>query len=841
MSVKNMLDLNTLGHNTNDSRGDNCYISEKGIQALPASLNYSPVYLSGDVGRYLTFFFLGGVTYMVFDNYVINENGSFTSAYFIDQGDNGFEIKSTIQVPKNFFSGISQRNIKSVSYFTKTNKKIILYSKNINKDSIRFIEYNLTDNIIVVFSNNILAMRIKEFNNNVFFIKNPIFNSLIEKPTGFECPFGVYEFQSFFFLPEKFLSDGQEVNQYGQLNKVAVMPDDYTLLENVNSVSTGEWSFYMPSIQINNTTYLPRTYSGINNKLYLMESTVVLYDRKSGDVKIVFSTSKNNMSYFDSQNRFFFGLNTWYHFNNRKDYNTIGHPVLDIIPPFDNNSAPLIYPLINGNHRVIPYALNIGLDNTPGAFIHYKKSDYFKNYNVSLNDGSTGVALERQQYSITNLSNIDDIRRKVNEIMNDSDTLTMAGVDKSNLSINANMRSIYAFGVLSFLPIYVINDDADLKGSEMNFYSTNNIYAQRNRIFCTGVKITKQYPFTNDFDISNKDYSVSVNKFKNTFMTAGSNFSVDEIEYGKEKTVNYEVIEKTLFKNGNKAIYFWFTWPLQSLNIEESKNRVYYSNVGDFYIEFIDGSFIEPSNMADKLIAVWGNNRDLYTIGEKSMEQFNISDSSVSPLSFVRLFKTYQKLIDWTALNNNFSILTYENSNFYLNDVSFIRKDLFNAQSLFGAETSIKGIPFIVIDNGERGKLLIDRESRVFNANNDQFIQAISMTKYNNPVFSNNRVIHYVNLENENKFKVSFFYRTEENILLRYLSINAAAYDRQASEKKKNYKVYRNEKKIFERNSSQQTVNFYSLGRGWNDNLSVECQGYLKSIIVEDTAIGQKK
>ena len=831
MSVKNMLDLNTLGHNANDSRGDNCYISEKGIQALPSKIsNIFPYTVNlKSAGRYLSHFYLGGVTYMVFDNFVIDETGNIVLAYYIDQGDNGFEIENLHYAPRDFFSRSNERDIKTVSYFTKTNKKIILYSKNISKDNSKFIEYDLADNIIAVFNNNILAFRLKEYGNSVFFLKNPIFTSLKEAPTEFESPFGVYEFQSFFFLPKRFLANEIVSNILPELDKVVV----YNNTGDVNSVGYGEWSFYTPSIQINNTLYPAFTWSGESNRLYLMESTVVLYDKKSDDVRIIFSTNKKNISYFNNgRNTFGFYVNSWFYF---RGFNVVN------MPPFNNNSAPFTYPTDNGTKVIPNYSPNKMID-TPKAFIHYKKSDSFTVYDSQFQDGNIGVSLTRPDYSIANLSNINDIRTEVNRIMNDSDTLTMASVDGNNIGINSNMRGNNAFGVLSFLPIYVINDDADLKGQELTYYTTENIWAQRNRIFSIGIDSKISYPFTNDVNISNKDYEISVNKFNKTFITEGDNFHINgPIEYGGNKTVNYNVIQNTLFQSGNKAIYHWFEWITRNTNEGISQNRLYYSFVGDFYLEAIDSTFIEPSNIADKLIGVWGNDRELYTIGKKSMEQFNISDSSTSPVSFVRVFKTCQKLIDWTAIKNNFNILTYENSNFHLNDVSFIRRDLFDISSRFGVETAIKGIPFTVIDNGAKGKLLIDSEARVFNADNDQFIQAINIFMNGRPIFSDNRDIYIVNLENENRFKVGFFYRTDENILLRCLSVNAAAYDRQASEKKKNYKVYRNEKLIFERNSSQQTVNFYSLGRGWNDNLSVECQGYLKSIIVEDTAIGQRK
>jgi hypothetical protein len=825
MSVKNMLDLNTLGDNTNDSRGDNCYISEKGIQSLPSKISNLLPYNVRSAGRYLSYFYLGGVTYMVFDNFVIDERGYLVLAYYIDQGDNGFEIENLHYAPKDFFSGSNERDIKTVSYFTKTNKKIILYSKNISKENSKFAEYDLTDNIIAVFNNNILAFQLKEYGNSVFFLKNPIFTSLKDAPTEFESPFGVYEFQSFFFLPKRFLANETVIDRILELDKVVVLNNT----GDINSVGHGEWSFYTPAIQTNDMSYAEVTWSGESNRLYLMESTVVLYDKKSGDVRIIFSTNKKNISYFNNNtSEFSFYVNSWFYF---RDFNVVN------MPPFNNDSAPFIYPTDNGTKVIPDYSVN-KMINTPKAFIYYKKSDSFTVYDSQFID----YGLERPDYSIANLSNINDIRTEVNRIMNDSDTLTMASVDGNDRSINANMRYRNIFGVLSFLPIYVINDDADLKGQELTYYTTENIWAQRNRIFSIGINSKISYPFTNDVNISNKDYEVRVNKFNKTFITEGDNFHLNgPIEYGGNKTVNYNVIQNTLFQNGNKAIYHWFEWITRNINEEISQNRLYYSFVGDFYLEAIDSTFIEPSNIADKLIGAWGNDRELYTIGKKSMEQFNISDSSTSPVSFVRVFKTYQKLIDWTAINNNFNILTYENSNFHLNDVSFIRRDLFDVDSRFGVETAIKGMPFTVIDNGAKGKLLIDSEARAFNADNNMFIQAINIFTDGFPIFSNNMDICLVNLENENRFKVGFFYRTDENILLRCLSVNAAAYDRQASEKKKNYKVYRNEKLIFERNSSQQTVNFYSLGRGWNDNLSVECQGYLKSIIVEDTAIGQRK
>jgi hypothetical protein len=153
-----VLDINTLGLPSQDSAGYGCYLSEKGLQALPQP--EGPPLKEG-LGRYYLSIVIANMNLHLFENAVIDQEGNCVK---INYGANIFSETP----PRFFFSDVT-----AVSYMNLTNEKIVL-----GNDSSSNSTYIVKDNIIAILNNNIFIFSVEANGETVInAIKDPVIKS----------------------------------------------------------------------------------------------------------------------------------------------------------------------------------------------------------------------------------------------------------------------------------------------------------------------------------------------------------------------------------------------------------------------------------------------------------------------------------------------------------------------------------------------------------------------------------------------------------------------------------------------------------------------------------------
>lgn len=828
MATKTAINLETLGAPDNDSEALNCYISEKGIQALPSHKNQ--VEGLRDNGLYLCKFFMCGIMYHVFYNRIIDENGNIVKAVFMEFDGNGviFGEGSELELVPNFYFNKEkkiERDIKTVSYMTLTNPELSLYSTYNNRET----KFSVRDNILALFSCNIIAF-INDDNNQLTFIKNPTFLNSASDDVSEKSPLGVYIYRAF-------------------------MP--------FNDGGNGLTAEFSGSCKI---TGLDVRY------LALHEDTMIIYDIKSGKIKAIIQrrrrmpmdsaepgyTPKNSNDIFliwpvssPSWGVRLFYVYKIYFFDHAEGFRDIVEGLLRT--QFGRDW--------NGDNDIVEVLGISGWGNETNFRLYYSLPRPVVSYNIDatahcflyVNQGSQSIS---DPFTLSGMS----YKLRYNhayfmDVTKDNTISDIKNYIDYYIKNNGNIRTIDKTNDISYLDgetfVFQILDNPELRANIGEYHSQEYLWGQRSRVFTLGTKtFENRWPFISDPSLGFVNWSdaqeqpdMELKKFKSINWIGNDNqkatIDINEewmIQFSDlSKIIGHYFINETLYL---KAIYTLFTWP----SIEETveyKNAVYHSDTGKFGITNANLPYFVPSNVSDKIIGLYGEDRNIWTISSKSMEQFNISDIDVSPVQFTQLDRVYDFLIDWSGLNGKFDILTKEMGEFLFNGVSRVKK-IFNTNSRILPMTAIKGIRLDVIDTGEMGIRLIDPKNREFLANKSSLIHAITINNRDDIFADGNGNIWESDLEGNNRFRIEWTYRAGRNVLLSKICIRTAQYKEEGAWQKRFLGLFRNNILIRERLTSEQAIDFYKIGRNLNSRLALETEGYLREIEITDTERGQK-
>lgn len=282
-------------------------------------------------------------------------------------------------------------------------------------------------------------------------------------------------------------------------------------------------------------------------------------------------------------------------------------------------------------------------------------------------------------------------------------------------------------------------------------------------------------------------------------------------------------------------------------------NFVYFTGVGTFEITNPAIDFISPTNIADNVVGIYGRQRDVYIIKQKSIEHWQIADTFESPLNWVKLESRFDDLIAWGAHSGKFNILVKDNSDYYANGKNYVNKGLFRDGMIWLPAMVVKGQWHDILEaQNEEGStdylLLISKDGNVFKTSPDKFIFPITQSAISNVYATLNGDVSICDTEPDSPYFVEFFYRNPKNLAINSMTIATDQYDESIHKARRSFSVWKNknieEAKTSRPNWSRQTVQnlvkFYKLGRGEMPRFIVKLQGYLKGIAIDDSAMKQK-
>lgn len=284
-------------------------------------------------------------------------------------------------------------------------------------------------------------------------------------------------------------------------------------------------------------------------------------------------------------------------------------------------------------------------------------------------------------------------------------------------------------------------------------------------------------------------------------------------------------------------------------------NSVYFTNAATLQYNFLGQHNIVTSNISDINIAVWGSQRDIFVLGTKSVEQYQISDTFDHPLNWVRVVELYDSLVDWCSANpvnrpSQLNKITYSGGEYYINGVNRVRKfsDAVDGYWKMGPETAIKGIHFYTACSTKTGYYyLIDDMGRLFRVDKTALAYAIPYQMNRNNFYAigaaNGETPHTQHdLEGCYPFTVEWINRTPDNCQIKEIAIETTNYEDISDAKEPiEFKIESYGKRITRtRASINNLVKFFNFGRGGATRYRLTCSGYLKSVSVTDTKRGQQ-
>jgi len=869
MSTKTAIDLSTLGAPDNDSEGVDCYISEKGVQASPESTGELVVADSANAGKYQSTMYMNGKSYYIFTKRIYDENmKNIRPRFYRFKGkDDGFVFEDVTnsqigEVPDDFFTdkdnSAEKRPIKTISYMTLTNKTLQFF----NLIQMNTIDFEVSNHIVALFNCNVVAF-INEEDSYLTFVKNPIFATKTQDDITDHFPMGILSLRSWsplwvagsvmdsvnlkktrdgvaILLSEEsvFLYDKRDrkVLALRQLRRRCKSdPDDITysnyISDNPISVDTTiENKFHTIST---NTAEIPRSYFEYVNQLYLF-------------------TGKNFYTSFPEE----YYEQKW---SSRDDYNgqittsaitqTPANSWYDNVRFFGKYPILQIYDAKSKTYHKIPFCFFNSLDSTKkeidGLKVGFAKSNY----------GSLPVMAGLYVYSFfrawatggsevfENGDTIDDVLSKIESRVSSSylatpDNWTRITNNGEFEKHNDTNQVKTNFAMSGWSRVYEINGEAVLNGTSLSYHRQDYLWGQRSRAFSLGTKI---YTDANPYTATNKNEEIEISKWREQERIGND---LRKLPISVDSLAPAELAGKTLKirdYNENLIIPTLIEMETQDVTIEY-QNAVYYTDIGSFNITPANNQFEVPSNISDKIIGLWGEDRDILFISSKSIERFNIADSIDVPLSFVRLEKTYDQLIDWSGINKRLDILTKEKGAICLNGEKRVNA-IFNEDSRIAPDTVWKATDLRVIEN--TGCIyVIDSQNRAFKQDIEAPIFSLTKAGGTKPLLAGNFGIFYCEWESSKRFKVEWTYRNERNILLSEITIRMAQFDTAAAQKKRRIELYRitddGTKRINSVETAQSTVKFYKIGRGLSCRFRIETEGYLKEVVLTDTEGWQK-
>lgn len=279
---------------------------------------------------------------------------------------------------------------------------------------------------------------------------------------------------------------------------------------------------------------------------------------------------------------------------------------------------------------------------------------------------------------------------------------------------------------------------------------------------------------------------------------------------------------------------------------QEVIEGIWFSDIGSLQYDKLSRPYFNFENIPTNLVGLYGKERDLLLIGDKSIEQFQISDSIDAPVNWVGVYKKYDKLRDWCGLDG-LEILEITNGDYWFNGQNRVRSDWFNQYSKILPSTTIKGFHFKVIYN-DYWLMLIDEKGRSFRWDNDSYLWELTFGT-TQQVFANlNGYLNYCDVDPNTPFTVEWTLREQANNLVDEIEIATTNFGTNLSQvnpilnpvNKKKYILYKQNQKLRERDSEQLIVKFPKLGRNINNTWKVQAEGYLKEINMQMTDIYQR-
>ncbi|MDR2593928.1 MAG: hypothetical protein LBC87_04075 [Fibromonadaceae bacterium] len=876
MSTKTAIDLATLGASENDSEGVDCYISEKGIQAAPAKVR--ELEGSAGVGKYHATMYMNGITYYIFERKIFNEKLEAVKArygYFDKPNLNFLEYGSGEErerIPTNYFKFDNERvdakrPIKTISYMTLTNKTLQFF----NITEMNTIDFEVSNNILALFNCNVLAFMAEREGNNppvLTFIKNPLFATKTPDDITNKFPMGILSLRSWSPVWMKYHYKNTNAYLYKRVVDIRrdAKPVDFTVLLSEESVfiydkNTGE---ILALRQIRRRTKMDDDYpyvAYLNDNSQLGKHTTdwkAIMDIDNTDRPMVYLEYVNHLYLFNTeyiesglgQNDNAYGME-W------KNSQTSGNIIISSKLTNENggtfpHSVTFYEPLpflvtvpvsATSSYRIPFCQVQIGKD-AGGATFHYGK---FKIPERILGDFEIHSFYqgksELRPSEFRKGDNIDYIKEKINSTV---EFMTATPDEWSHVLPGGEFKTFYSlnsafakedFIVSPMLRVYEINGDAVLNGTSLSYHTQDYLWGQRSRAFSIG---TRLYTNVNPYIKTNKSEEITIQKFREQNIIGN--------DLGKLPTAvikglaKNELAARTLKlrdQQGNLRILSLPKQDMEEVTVEY-KNAVYYTDIGSFNITPENNQYEVPSNISDKIIGLWGEDRDILFISSKSIERFNIADSIDVPLSFVRLEKTYDLLVDWSGINKRLDLLTKEKGAIQLNGEKRIRV-IFDENSRIAPDTVWKTTDLRIIENIDCF-YAIDSQNRAFRQEINAAIFSLtdSGTENSEPILAGDSAMHLCKWESDKRFSVEWTYRNERNILLSEITIRMALFNVAMAMKKRTIDLYKDDILIRSRDTSNATVNFYKFGRGLSSKFKIKLQGYLREVMLTDTEGWQK-
>jgi len=703
VSQKTAIDLATLGAPDNDSAGTGCYISERGVQAAP----YGIKELRGDVGTYHGSMYMDGITYHIFQNRIINEGLDIVPARFsrFKSDDFSYEPGGTEDlIPDWFFKhGEDEpRPLKAISYMTLTDRDVKFY----DIANARVFSLRARNNIVALFSFNAIAFMEEDGEGNktdLRFVLNPLFADMKDDDLTDRFPMEILALRSWtplwnnnidddgyamldpdvalhlkapadlrlksemhillaeetVFLYEK---ESRKVRAIRQIRRRCA--DDSTTdfigdLEGYDLDTTIANNFFKRTPFITNTYF---DYLEYVNRLYLFtEERIDAASLDDGGGTEPAAASEYYGKKWDGSNE---PIETIYNIDSSSDF--LGFSILDI---FDRYPAMRKTMVRSTDKHRIPYFFHNYLDEDKRDVVGYNRGlGAFGDMDISYGLYSETVnTLYRAWTSRTPclwFNKGDDIDSVLRKISGGLAGIRLATPDnwsrvQDDGTFNGNDNHSN-FAQSAWSRVYEIYQSARLRGSRLFRHSQEYLWGQRSRAFSLGTMVKDANPYGRLNDTAGMQIA-------GWDSVDGTGYNSKPIPGGKEDIAPIELAARTLAIRGRYSppdpdgSYFIIPalFPVKEKDYStDLKNAAYFSDVGSFDINTTDQHYEVPSNVSDRLIGVWGEDRDVLFIGTKSIERFNIADSSAAPLSFVRLEKTHDLLLDWSGINGRLDTLT---------------------------------------------------------------------------------------------------------------------------------------------------------------------------------------
>jgi len=842
MATQKVFDLDSLGSPQSDSLGTSCYASEKGIQSLPSPLS-NPFQIDG-AGSYHGSFFLDGKLWHIMNNALVNENNT-PYAMRIYAGKpadaNGY---STSYAPGTLPLA------KTISYFTLTNPKISIRTSDTQNNVANQIEFDVKNNIMVCL-NDFIFIFMSKINgaDALIILKQPylIGSSLIEysEKMSFRC----MNIASAFVF---------EVSSYDPHNSIDI--SSFTKLGSVT------WTHKNSADPYRNRQKTKEFYR--YHELFLM------MDEQDNIILAFYYNGLDGSFNMIGDSRFPSAIDTIGFADGTLEHIYVsGHGTLTT---FDLSAYPPIEDLFGNGHPTPstpawPAFANLSIGMKLSVYLNELISMWKRVVNTNL-------------FALADGANLTDAWDWMEVSVPGSwKNAYYGGIGRPHLFVqnyyekqNWDALDWYYAAGTDYASQIQTEGDIRLNGVLGLSYSGGQCFAQMNRLFMTDFNADASFDAKNSY-LSEDDFNADMD-----YHWISPRGTKDGILYIRQWVDGWGLLDIPIAQvspigNGGVDTEFlgmsgregWFAWddakgielrnganrhylfdflpPIDLSNYKEEAlfNSIYYTGIGSMDVNLTDRPFVIPTNIANIIKGIYGEQRLIYSIGEKGIETFQISDAGESPLNWVRLEKVYDSLIDWNAVSGWFNMIAKEKSDHYFNGVNRVRKGVIGDGAVLHPSTVIKGIPFDVY-HWDNHFWLANRDTQaLFRALPEDYIWALSFNKANVnmiEVFANDAGnVRKCDLENNSRYRIEFIHRNPSNALVTDIAIETAQYDSHQNNEPRTFEVCKDGRSHWKRTTCNNLVKFYKLGRGKNSHFEITASGYMKGVAITDTELRQKR